>query len=63
MVKNRKRVYVKPRLEKVKLVPGEAVLGGCKTSSGDGQGLSSTSGTACTTGALEVPCQSNDILS
>lgn len=37
MVKeSQKKPYVKMRIEEVQLVPAEAVLGGCKTSSGDG---------------------------
>jgi len=31
-----KKPYVKPELERVKLVPDEAVLGGCKTDAGGG---------------------------
>jgi hypothetical protein len=33
---NQKRPYVKPQIQEVPLRPDEAVLGGCKTSSGSG---------------------------
>jgi hypothetical protein len=37
--------YHKPRLEKVSLVPQEAVLGGCKTTTGGGS--HANPGTSC----------------
>lgn len=43
MASNNKRRYVKPTVESVRLVPDEAVLGGCKTLSGGGQNVTSTS--------------------
>jgi hypothetical protein len=33
---NQKRPYAKPEIQEVPLRPDEAVLGGCKTSSGSG---------------------------
>jgi hypothetical protein len=33
---NQKRPYAKPQIQEVPLRPDEAVLGGCKTSSGSG---------------------------
>jgi len=33
---NHKRPYAKPQIQEVPLRPDEAVLGGCKTSSGSG---------------------------
>jgi len=42
---NNRRPYQKPRLEKVSLVPEEAVLGGCKTLTGGG--INASGGTNC----------------
>lgn len=47
MVNENRRRYVKPAMESVSLVPGEAVLGACKTDSGGGQGKDLGSGVAC----------------
>ena len=36
----KKKTYKKPEIKKVKLFTGEAVMTGCKTSTGDGAGNS-----------------------
>jgi hypothetical protein len=38
MSKQRRKPYCTPEMRRVKLVPEEAVLGGCKTAAGDGIG-------------------------
>lgn len=45
---NKKKQYVKPEMERVQLVPEEAVLGGCKTTSGGGIGTEFPSGNCAT---------------
>lgn len=45
---NKKKQYVKPEMERVQLVPEEAVLGGCKTTSGGGIGTDFPSGNCAT---------------
>jgi len=46
MTDKRKKFYSKPQIQQVKLVPEEAVLGGCKVAD-TGGGIGST--TSCTT--------------
>lgn len=48
-----KKPYVKPELERVKLVPDEAVLGGCKTTDGGGIGTSSPAGNCATASCVD----------
>jgi hypothetical protein len=58
MSEKEKRPYCKPEIERVRLVPEEAVLGGCKTeTAGGGIGLN-TSGSCVATG-----CVSSDVWS
>lgn len=52
-----RKAYRKPRIEKVSLVPDEAVLGGCKTSNGGGQGLPYGSGSSCELAGVPSACQ------
>jgi hypothetical protein len=53
MANENRRSYVKPMVESVSLVPGEAVLGACKTSNGGGQ---NTTGD-CDTAGIPESCQ------
>ena len=41
MTEKRKKAYRKPEIKRVRLMPEEAVLGGCKTTGGPGEYASS----------------------
>ncbi|NLF13098.1 MAG: hypothetical protein GX597_15030 [Anaerolineaceae bacterium] len=45
---SKRKPYVKPEMERIQLVPEEAVLGGCKTTSGGGIGTDFPSGNCVT---------------
>lgn len=48
MTRKERKLYHKPEVKRVKLVPGEAVLSGCKISGTNGPGQTNNS---CTSGA------------